>query len=136
MLGTLASLVVAIVAALSGYGYWALVLRQMTASSVVAFGVWSACRWKPGRPVFDDEVKSMIRFGLNVVGYPVGYTVSRAMDRIVLGLFSRPDQVGYYQGAMNLYDNSICATIEQTHTVGSAALSKLQSDPAAIRQEI
>ena len=133
LLGTLASLVVAIVAALCGYGYWALVLRQVTASSVVAVGVWSACRWKPGRPVFDDDVKSMIRFGLNVVGYSVGYAVSRAVDRIVLGLFSRPDQVGYYQGAMNLYDNSICATIEQAHTVGSTALSKLQSDPVAIR---
>ncbi len=133
VLGTLVGVVVAIAVAISGYGYWALVLRQITASFCVAFGAWSACQWKPGSPVFDDEVKSMVRFGLHVVGFSVAYTLSRAVDRIALGLFYRPDQVGYYQTAMNLYDNSICATIEQTHTVGSAALSKLQSDPVAIR---
>jgi O-antigen/teichoic acid export membrane protein len=132
--GTLAGVVVAIIVASSGYGYWALVLRQITTSFCVAAGAWSACRWKPGRPVFDDEVKSMIGFGLHIVGFSVAYTVSRAVDRIALGLFYQPDQVGYYQSAMNLYDNTISSTIEQAHTVGSAALSRLQSDPVAIRK--
>ena len=57
------------------------------------------------------------------------------MDRIALGLFYRPDQVGYYQNAMNLYENSIYSALAQMHTVGSAALSKLQSNPAALRQK-
>ena len=85
--------------------------------------------------VFDDEVKSMVRFGLHVVGFTVAYTLSRAVDRIGLGLFYRPDQVGYYQNAMNLYENSIFSALSQMHAVGSAALSKLQSNPAALRQK-
>jgi len=134
-LGTLAGTAAAVVVAICGYGYWALVARPITTSFCVVFGAWSACRWRPGAPVFDDEVKSMVRFGLHVVGFTVAYTLSRAVDRIALGLFYRPDQVGYYQNAMNLYENSIYSVLNQTHVVGSAALSKLQSNPAALRQK-
>ena len=134
-LGTLAGTAVAVVVAICGYGYWALVARPIVTSFGVVFGAWSACRWRPGTPVFDDEVKSMVRFGLHVVGFTVAYTLSRAVDRIALGLFYRPDQVGYYQNAMNLYENSIYSALNQMHVVGSAALSKLQSNPAALRQK-
>ncbi|MGJ5177625.1 lipopolysaccharide biosynthesis protein [Bradyrhizobium oligotrophicum] len=135
LFGTLVGTIVAVAAAMAGYGYWALVLRPVTSAICVVVAAWSACPWRPGTPVFDDEVKSMVRFGLHVVGFTVAYTLSRAVDRIALGLVYRPDQVGYYQNAMNLYDNSIYAALNQTHAVGSAALSKLQSDPAALRQK-
>jgi O-antigen/teichoic acid export membrane protein len=134
-LGTLAGIVVAVVVAVHGYGYWALVLRPIVNSVIVAAGVWLACRWRPGRPAFDSEVRSMVRFGLHVVGFTVAYTVSRAVDRIALGLYYRPEQVGYYQNAVNLYENSIYSALIQMHGVGSAALSKLQSNPAVLRQK-
>jgi O-antigen/teichoic acid export membrane protein len=132
---TLAGTAVAVVVAICGYGYWALVLRPITTSFCVVFGAWSACRWRPRVPVFDDEVKSMVRFGLHVVGFTIAYTLSRAVDRIALGLIYRPDQVGYYQTAMNLYENSIYSALSQMHAVGSASLSKLQANPAALRQK-
>src|SRR6266849_8556492 len=121
--------------AISGYGYWALVLRPITNSLCIAIGAWLACRWRPSFPHFDNEVKSMVRFGLHVVGFSVTYTLARAVDRIGLGLFYRPEEVGYYQNAITLYENSIFSALSQLHTVGSAALSKLQSNPAALRQK-
>jgi O-antigen/teichoic acid export membrane protein len=135
LLGTLAGIVIAVVLAICGYGYWALVLRPIVNAFCVAVGVWLGCRWVPGFPVFDKEAKSMVRFGMHVVGFSVTYTLARATDRISLGLFYRPDQVGYYQNAITLYDNSIFAALSQMHTVGSAALSKLQSNPAVLRQK-
>jgi PST family polysaccharide transporter len=132
---TLVGTAIAIVMAFCGYGYWALVLRPIASSLGVAVGAWFACRWRPGFPAFDDEVKSMVRFGLHVVGFSVTYTVAKAVDRIGLGLFYRPDQVGYYQNAVTLYENSIFTALAQLHTVGSAALSKLQSNPVALRQK-
>ena len=77
----------------------------------------------------------MVRFGLHVVGFGVAYSFARAVDRIGLGLFYRPDVVGYYQNATVLYENSILAALVQLHVVGSASLSKLQSDPVALRQK-
>jgi len=135
ILSTLIGVAIAIAMAICGYGYWAIVLRPIASSFCVATGAWLVCGWVPGFPVFDDEVKSMVRFGLHVVGFSVLYTVARAVDRILLGLFYRPDAVGYYQNAITLYDYSIFAVLSQLHTVGSAALSKLQSNPAALRQK-
>jgi polysaccharide transporter, PST family len=134
-LSTFISIVVSVSAAAFGLGYWALVLRPITSAFCVAIGAWHVCRWRPSMPALDSEVKSMIRFGMQVVGFTVAYMVTRAVDRIALGLFYSVDQVGYYQNAMNLYDNSISATIEQTHNVGSAALAKLQSNPEALRKK-
>jgi PST family polysaccharide transporter len=132
---TLAGIAIAILLAVCGYGYWALVLRPITNALCVAFGAWLVCQWRPGFPVFDDDVKSMLRFGLHVVGFSVTYSLAKAMDRIALGLIYRPDEVGYYQNAIILYDNSIFSALVQLHTVGSAALSKLQSNPTALCQK-
>ena len=135
IVGTLAGIAVAILLAVCGYGYWALVARPIANALCVAFGAWLICQWRPGFPVFDNEVKSMVRFGLHVVGFSVTYSMAKAVDRIVLGLFYRPDEVGYYQNAITLYENSIFSALGQLHTVGSAALSKLQSNPIVLCQK-
>ncbi len=132
---TLAGTAIAIFLAFCGYGYWALVLRPITSSFCIAIGAWLTCRWRPSFPLFDNEAKSMVRFGLHVVGFSVTYTLARAVDRIGLGLFYRPEEVGYYQNAITLYENSLFSVLGQLHTVGSAALSNLQSNPAALRQK-
>jgi PST family polysaccharide transporter len=133
--GTLVGTVIAIVAAVGGYGYWALVLRPIASALYVFFGAWLACCWRPGLPVLDHQAKSMVRFGLHVAGFSVTYNLARAADRIGLGLFYRPDIVGFYQNATTLYENSISSALRQLHAVGSASLSKLQSDPAALAQK-
>ena len=107
ILSTLAGLAVGIAVAICGYGYWALVLRPIANSLCVAIGAWRVCQWRPGFPVLDNEVKSMVRFGLHVTSFSVVYSVARGIDRTALGLFYRPAEVGYYQNAITLYDSSI-----------------------------
>jgi PST family polysaccharide transporter len=135
VLSTLAGIVAAIALAANGWGYWALVFRPVVGAACATVGSWLACRWRPGIPVIDAQVKSMVRFGMNVVSFSIVYAMARATDRIALGLVYRPQEVGYYQNAMTLYDNSIFSTLAQLHTVGSAALSKLQANPAALGQK-
>lgn len=135
LLSTLAGIATAIVIAICGFGYWALVMRPIVSALCIAFGAWFGCPWRPSFPSFDSEVKPMVRFGLHVMGFSVTATMAKAVDRIALGLFYRPEQVGYYQNATALYENSIFSAIIQLHIVGSTALSKLQSDAAALRQK-
>jgi O-antigen/teichoic acid export membrane protein len=135
LLGSLVGIAIAIALAIRGYGYWALVARPIANALCVVAGAWLACRWRPGLPAFDDEVKSMVRFGFHVVGFSVTYTLAKAVDRIALGLFYRPAQVGYYQNAVTLYENSIFSVFSQVHNVGSAALSKLQSNVVALKEK-
>jgi len=135
LLGTLVGNLTGILLAIGGCGYWALVIRPIANALWVAVGAWRGCRWRPRFPVIDDEVKSMARFGLHVMGFSITYTLAKAVDRILLGLFYRPAQVGYYQNAITLYENSIFSALAQVHTVGSTALSKLQSNPVALGQK-
>jgi PST family polysaccharide transporter len=134
ILSTLVGLVLAIITAVCGYGYYALVVRPIVSVGCVAIGAWSMCPWRPGLPVFDRAVWSMVRFGLHVVTFSVTYSLARAADRIGLGLFYRPTVVGYYQNAITIYDNSIFSALIMLHNVGSAALSKLRSCPAELQQ--
>lgn len=134
ILGSLTGFAAAALMAICGYGYWALVMRPIANALSVAVGAWYLCRWRPGLPVFDKEVMSMVRFGLHVVAYLVLNCIARALDRIVLGLFYRPEAVGYYHNAVTLYDNYFAA-LSQLHNVASTTLSKLQSNPAALRQK-
>lgn len=135
ILSNLTGIAIAIFMAICGYGYWALVFRSIVSSLCIAIGAWLACGWRPKFPVLDQEVKSMVAFGLQVVTFSVTYSVARAVDVISLGLFYAPAQVGYYQNAMTFYNNSIEQVISQVHTVGSAALSRLQSNPVALAQK-
>jgi O-antigen/teichoic acid export membrane protein len=135
VLSTLAGIAIAIVLAISGFSYWALVLRPVVTTLCVAVGAWLVCPWRPGFPAFDAEVKPMVHFGLHVVGFTVIATMAKSVDRIALGLRYPPAQVGYYQNATALYDNSIFTALIQVHIVASAALSRLQSDADALRQK-
>ncbi|SDS99231.1 lipopolysaccharide biosynthesis protein [Bradyrhizobium canariense] len=135
ILSSLAGIAVAVIAASCGLDYWALVLRPIVNGFCVVVGAWFVCRWRPGFPVFESDVKPMVRFGLHVVSFSIINTMGRSVDRIALGLFYRPDLVGYYQNATALYENSIFSTLIQLHIVASAALSKLQSDVDALRQK-
>lgn len=135
LMGTVVGNLTGIALAIGGYGYWALVVRPIANALWVAVGAWRGCPWRPGAPVIDAEVKSMARFGLHVMGFSITYSVSKAVDRILLALFYSPAQVGYYQNATTLYENSIFMALAQVHTVGSAALSKLQSNPVALAEK-
>jgi O-antigen/teichoic acid export membrane protein len=134
-LSALAGLLLAALVAKSGYGYWALVARPILSAACVAAGAWLACRWRPSRPVFDAETKSMIRFGMHVLGFTITSSMMRVADRIALGLAYPPRDLGYFQNAQNMYENAFLVPVEQLHGVGSASLSKLRSHPDALRQK-
>jgi O-antigen/teichoic acid export membrane protein len=133
--GAVAGLTLAIFLATSGYGYWALVLRPIVSAACIAAGAWLACRWRPGFPVFDAEVKSMVRFGMHVLGFTITHCIGTVSDRIALGLFSPPREVGYYQNARNMFDNALASPMAQLHGVGSAGLSKLRFNPGALQEK-
>ncbi len=134
-LGAVVGLILAIAIARLGYGYWSLVLRPVASAACVAAGAWMACGWRPGRPVFDREVKSIVVFGMHVLGFSVVYHMTRVVDRIALGIFYSPQVVGYYQNTQNMYENAFLAPIDQLHGVGSAGLSKLRSNLGALQQK-
>jgi polysaccharide transporter, PST family len=132
VIANLLGAVLAIAIALAGLHYWALVLRPIAAATFLALGAWLQCRWMPRRPQVTEDVKEMVKFGLNVTGFTMTDFVGRTSDRVAVGYRSGPAALGYYQNALFVYDNVIDIVVAPLHGVAVAGLSKLRTDRAAL----
>lgn len=128
------SIVVAIVLALRGAGYWALVLSQVALAFAYAVGVWSVCGWRPGLPRRYSGVRQMIAFGRNLTGFSIVNYFARNLDNMLIGRFWGSAQLGLYARAYQL----LLLPIEQINApvaaVSVPALSRLVDSPERYRQ--
>ena len=133
VLSVFASVVVAIISAKLGYGYWSLVFMQLAHALATAIGVWVACSWRPGLPRKAAGVRSMLIFGGNITGFSFANYFSRNLDNVLLGQYWGPQQLGLYAMAYKL----LLLPIEQINapitSVALPALSRLQSDPKSYK---
>ncbi|KIZ47614.1 MULTISPECIES: lipopolysaccharide biosynthesis protein [Rhodopseudomonas] len=120
--------VVSVVMALTGFGYWALVAKPLVTSTLAVAGVWTACRWVPGRPLVTPDVRELVRFGLGVTGFTMTDYLSRAGDRIAIGYVYGPGPLGYFQNAFTIYSNLLSILTEPLHSIAVSGLSKLRND--------
>ena len=129
-----ASAVVAVAMAYSGFGYWALVVRPVAMASVTAAGSWWYSGWRPRRPVVTRGVKEMVAFGLNLSGFVLTDFVGRNSDRVAVGRGLGVRTLGYYQNALLAYDNILDIFVFSLHQVAVSALSKLHGDLVELRR--
>lgn len=125
--------VLAILLAVRGYGYWAIVWKTVFTAVFTAIGVWLSCGWCPKRPSFTSGVLEMFKFGLNVTGFVITDIVARSADRVALGYTAGPRELGYYQNAFTAYESglNICMVL---HNVATATLSKLRGDVPELKR--
>src|SRR5260370_17351677 len=62
------SVVVAILLAWAGWGYWALVAGNVAQALSTCFGAWWLCRWIPSLPRPAVGTKAMVRFAISTYG--------------------------------------------------------------------
>lgn len=128
------SIMVAVALALRGWGYWALVWREVVRSVVLAVGVWLRCPWLPGRPGRDAGTRGLLRFGRDLsLTYLLASLVAN-IDRLLIGRFYGPSPVGMYRQAQQL----LLVPVEQLNTpimgVAQPGLSALQREPDRYRR--
>jgi len=120
---------VAIVSALLGVGYWALVMMQGTSALSIAVGVWLLCDWRPGRPVRHAGVRSMLVFGGNITVFNVVNYFARNVDNILIGRFWGVAPLGFYSKAYGLLMMPLRQINMPLAAVAVPALSRLYGDP-------
>ncbi len=126
-------LVTGIVLAWMGYGYWALVWKELARSLFICIFAWLLCPWRPGLPVRNAGVMSMLKFGGNVTGFNIFYYLSNNLDSILLGKFFGAVPVGLYTRGKQLTTVPISQMLEPIRYVSLPTLSALQNDPAKYR---
>lgn len=126
----LISSLIAISMALHGFGYWALVFRQISFVACGTIGAWILCRWCPGVPFLRSNIQSMIEFGRNATGsFIIGY-FARNLDKILIGWRHGASELGYYHRAYYLFVLPTTQLTEALKNVATSTLSKLRREPA------
>ena len=126
-------LCVAIIAALYGAGYWALVLNQLAFALVTIVGAWTACNWRPGLPVRGSGVRSMIKYGGDLTGYNFTTFFAQYSDTALIGRFWGAYQLGIYSRAYQMLLMPLGQIITPLAAVAVPALSRLADSPERYR---
>jgi PST family polysaccharide transporter len=133
LLSSLLSAVVAIGMALSGFGYWSLVWREIARSGLILVGAWAICPWIPGMPRRDIEVRSHLRFGSGLTAaYMIG-ALTASLDRVLLGRFEGAVAVGFYRQSYQLVVTPMNQLMGPLYQVALPGLSMLQGDATRFR---
>jgi PST family polysaccharide transporter len=131
---TVLSAALAVVLALSGYGYWALVWQEVSRSFLTAAAMWLLCPWRPGWPSRNEDVRGLLRFGGELTLAQFFYAIVSNVDRVIVGRLFGAGVLGAYRQAHSL----IMAPIEQLNapinSVSQPGLSMLQTDPGRYRR--
>ena len=128
------SVVVSIVLAWMGAGYWALVAGSLALSLSTVIGAWTLCRWLPGRPRRTQGTLGMVRFAIQTYArFITAYSTSN-LDKFLVGWAFGPTSLGFYRKAYDLFlmpANQVSAPLT---AVAVAALSRLNRDEQRRRQ--
>ena len=127
-------LVVAVVMALSGCGYWSLVGSQL-AMPVAEFLMASyASQWRPKAFKRRSGTRAMVRFGASLTTATLLRRIADSSDTFLIGRFYGADAVGLYSRAMALLLRPMDQFIFPFDVVVVPALSRMQEQPDRYRR--
>lgn len=128
------SILLAIILAWRGWGYWALVANIITYPLIVAISNWFFCGWRPGTPGAIKEIVPIMKFALHIYGnFTLNY-FSRNIDKLLIGWRHGSEQLGYYKKAYDLFALPANQLIAPLSNVALSTLSRLVREPEKYRR--
>ncbi|MDH3732708.1 MAG: oligosaccharide flippase family protein [Gemmatimonadota bacterium] len=129
-------MIVAILAASLGAGYWALVLEIGIIGLGRSAGAWMACPWRPParrpRTPGADPAPEMVGFGRNLAGVRIARWMREQTDRVLIGFLGGAHLLGLYDGSRRW---TWLPTQEMDLTLSDVAISsfsRAQDRPATL----
>ena len=92
----------AVWAAWSGWGVYSLVLQTLLVAFLTTSGLWLVSKWRPVLRWDGKEIRSVMGFSGNLVGYNVFNYFIRNADSLLIGRFLGATDLGYYSMAYKL----------------------------------
>lgn len=131
---TVVSTVIAVVMAWGGYGYWALVWREVIRHACIAVATWLLCPWIPGLPRRGVDVHALLKFGGHLTAFNVIVYLTANVDQVLIGKVYGPTLLGLYRQAYQLVVWPVMQMTVPLSRVAEPTLSFLQDSPARYRQ--
>lgn len=115
-----------IVFALLGFGYWALVIQQLTQVFITQIFLLIVTPWSPGWIDRKATIRPFLNYGVNVLGTQlIGY-VARNVDSVVIGTRFGAYDLGLYNRAFQLMMMPLLQIQAPSTRVALPVLSRLQ----------
>lgn len=125
---SLISILLAIAAATTGMGHWAIVIRQLSLPSIMVIGAWIISPWRPSLPRRLTLARPGLKYAVQVyLNYSLRYLRQNA-DRVLLGKFGGSEILGHYDRANYLSSMPASQFLDPLHSVVLATLSRLTND--------
>lgn len=124
-----AGVVVAVIMAASGMGYWSLVGLALAPAIAKTAVLWLALRWVPSLPARGTGTRSMLKFGGDVLGFNIVNYFSRQAGSMLIGRYCGKDPLGSYDRAYSLLLMPLGQINGPLGAVSVPALSRLQNEP-------
>ena len=134
VVGRMANTAVAILLALRGWGYWALVAGIVAQQLSITVGAWWLCRWIPSLPRRTGKTGAVVGSQANVYGRFVRPLLHGTCDNLLVGWQFNAAALGFYKKAYDLFALSASQLTSPLHNVALATLSRLNQDPARFRR--
>jgi PST family polysaccharide transporter len=136
VVGRAVNTLVAVLLALRGWGYFALVAGIVAQVLSVAVGAWCLCRWIPSLPRRGVGTRGMLTFAAKVnVGYSANY-FTRNFDNLLVGWKFNAGPLGFYKKAYDLFALTASQLTGPLHNVALASLSRMQDDPDRLKRSL
>ena len=133
ILTQLLTLIVGIVMAVAGLGYWSLVGMALVTPTFSTLSKWLVTGWFPGRPCRGSGIAPMLRFGGIITLNSVVVYLAYNLEKILLGRFWGAGALGLYGRAFNLINIPTENLNGSVGGVAFSALSRLQDDPVRLK---
>ena len=127
------SIVVVICCALSGLGYWSLVIMELTGVCFTTFFAFRYCPWIPSLPDKTIKTTHLLSFGGFLTGANFCEYLSNNLDKLLIGKYLNSSLLGQYTKAFDLSLLPIRKINYPLDNLAISTLSKLQDNPARYR---
>jgi PST family polysaccharide transporter len=137
--GIVVGIAVAIVAALLGAGYWALLLQFVVADVFRAVAVWGLCGWRPSFRFARDALNGagpVRRYWRDLAGFRFLNWLAQHPDRILVGRVGGAAMLGFYDSGRRWAFYPFVELFMSLSDVAIASFSRVAGDPARYRAAV
>ena len=120
--------------AVSGFGYWALIVPAVGTAATFAVGsFWLSC-YRPACVFYWTRLRSISRFGMSLLGASLLRYLSENADYLIMGRFWPKAVFGHYYFAFERSRQPFRLLSQQVGKVSYAAFTRVQDDSDRMRQ--
>lgn len=124
----------AVAAAMSGWGIWSLVVQRCVTETVSTILAWASYRWVPGLQFDWPQAKQNFAFSSNLTIAQLIFLMLVRIQDLLIGASLGAAAVGVYRVAWRSTEMFAAAAIQPFSSVGLQIYSRLQDNPAAMKQ--